>query len=342
MSGEYALNPQSDINQSDRQVSEPPVNTGHLWHNWSMHLPWSYHPDASLQDFEHDHSVTPSSAYEQAPIQVGHHGQYLTSVPEDGEQTPRADTPWAYTLAIGTPRAATPRVDTPEVPPIPEVAPTLGQIANPYHLRARVRAAYQRSPDEVVSVVQRWFSNRWLDKLAVVNSALGWELSYQTARSTLYSAKRKQKPGWAKVYAANFNESYWWSDLLEELTRTGHLLGIEMKLRQQEYRPNVSARDRQQTQDHRWNNEQKTILCLLRSTYPTSSHSKVHRIMHNVFPNMPTSVSGIRERFRRMTRDDDPVWLCVKDLTHEQREEKYMDYLVRIRNAALQLGVELS
>ncbi|KAI9764438.1 MAG: hypothetical protein M1840_008461 [Geoglossum simile] len=337
MSREYAPNRQSHINQPDQQVSEPPANTGHLRYDWPIHSPWFYHPETPLQYSEHDQSLTPGSTYERTYMHLEYYGQYPPLVLEDGEQTPRADTPCAYTLAMGTPR-----VDTPEAASFLDVTPTPRQITSSYHdPHASVQETYQDSPDEVVSVVQRWFSNKWLDKLAVINEALGWELSCQAIRSTFYNAKRNQNPGWAKVYTVNFNESSRWGNLLERMVQTGQRLGIDMRLRQQEYQPNIPAHKRHRAQDHRWTDERKAVLCLLRIAYPESSHAKVHHIMHNIFPNMSTSVSAIRERFGRMMREGDPILLHMKGLTSDQREDEYRDGLRRTRAAALKLVTEL-
>jgi hypothetical protein len=224
--------------------------------------------------------------------------------------------------------------------PTPEAPPTSMLITSPYrNLRASVRLTYKHCSDEVVVAAHRWFSNQWLEKLAVMNDVLGWNIYYGSVRAKLYKAKRERRPGWVKVYNASFDESHRWADLLEEMLRTGGLLGIELKLREQEPEPNVSIHNDHHARDHRWSDEQKTALCVMRITYPDLRALGVHLLMHRLFPDMTTSSRGITERFRRLKLERDPVWLAVEEMTDDEREE-HGGYLDRIRDEARQLRDE--
>ncbi|KAI9776144.1 MAG: hypothetical protein M1839_000560 [Geoglossum umbratile] len=226
------------------------------------------------------------------------------------------------------------------ISPTPEAPPTSMLITSPYrNLRASVRLRYKHCSDEVVVAVQRWFSNQWLEKLAVMNDVLGWKICYGSVRAKLYKAKRERRPGWVKVYNASFDESHQWADLLEEMLRTGQLLGIELKLREQEPEPNVSIHNDHIARDHRWSDEQKTALCIMRITYPDLGALGVHLLMHRLFPDMTTSSRGIIERFRRLKFERDPVWLAIKAMTDDERKE-HGGYLGRIRDEARKLRDE--
>ncbi|KAI9784286.1 MAG: hypothetical protein M1839_002347 [Geoglossum umbratile] len=342
--------------------SEPPYNQEQ---NIAPTLALS---ESSRQDgsraSEPSRSLTPGSVPDTTQaLKIDTNGQ---DMPTEDVWTPKAPNPWAHGLILGTPRAGTPPAYSPltpsrwgdfKAPPTPpahtpltpsrwedmEVPPTPGAMSDPYgEPEVSVRVTYEHRREEVVSVVHRWFSNKWLDKLTVMNGILGWNLSYQKVRATLSTAKRTRKPGWAKVYDAKFDERHWWADLLEEMVRAGRPLGIELKLRQEEYEPNVAIHNPHRgARDHRWSVEQRTILCLIRTTYLEIVPTNVHLIMHNLFPDMTTSPKGITERFLRMKREDDPLWLALKDMDDEVKEEQHGDYMDRIHAATEQLGIDL-
>ena len=60
--------------------------------------------------------------------------------------------------------------------------------------------------------------------------------------------------------------------------------------------------------------------------------------MQACFPEMEVSSFGVSERFRRMKRDKDPLWLAMKDLTFREKAKKYSDITNDILTALENLG----
>ncbi|KAI9856983.1 MAG: hypothetical protein M1813_008699 [Trichoglossum hirsutum] len=189
---------------------------------------------------------------------------------------------------------------------------------------------------EVACVLQRWFKNSWGDKAQVVNAMFGWDYSANKLRYMHLVAKRNREEGWRIVYEdCRFDEIYWWGELVLELTKNAEQLGIELVLRDGDLTKNLETNSTHKGRYHRWTAEQKTTLCLLRTTLGDIGSDNTQLIMAWCFSEMANVTQWeIEMRFKFMTTYSDPLWLATETLTKTEKVEEYPVIMSKIHAAA--------